>query len=87
MRSVGSNPTLTTIFWQTKQQKLTDFTFYEIIHTVMNTKNTKKLQKPRNFVAKDLFTPKYRMKVEHSATNFYSRAAEKQNFRKNYAFF
>jgi len=47
----------------------------------MKTKNDK-LNKPRNFVAKDLFTPKYRMKVEHSAVNVYKRAAEKQNFRK-----
>ena len=53
----------------------------------MSTKNTKKLQKPRNFVAKDLFTPKYRMKVEQSTTVCYSRAAEKQNLRKNYVLF
>lgn len=44
--------------------------------------NKDKLNKPRNFVAKDLFTPKYRMKVEYSAVNVYKRAAEKQNFRK-----
>ena len=46
----------------------------------MNTKRSK-LNKPRNFVAKDLFTPKYRMKVEHSL-NVYKRATEKQNLRK-----
>ncbi len=40
---------------------------------------TSKLSKPRNFVAKDLFTPKYRLKVEY---NTYNRAAEKQNLRK-----
>ena len=87
MCSVGSNPTLTANFRQKNHQKLTKSAFFEIIEPIMSTKNTKKLQKPRNFVAKDLFTPKYRMKVEHSATNFYSRAAEKQNLRKNYAFF
>ena len=46
----------------------------------MKTKNDK-LNKPRNLVAKDLFTPKYRMKVEHSL-NVYKRATEKQNLRK-----
>lgn len=40
---------------------------------------TNKLNKPRNFVAKDLFTPKYRMKVE---MNTYNRAVEKQILRK-----
>jgi hypothetical protein len=40
---------------------------------------TNKLNKPRNFVAKDLFTPKYRMKVE---VNSYNRASEKQTLRK-----
>jgi hypothetical protein len=40
---------------------------------------TNKLNKPRNFVAKDLFTPKYRMKVE---VNTYKRAVEKQTLRK-----
>jgi len=50
-------------------------------------KKSQKLQKPRNFVAKDLFTPKFRMKVEHSATKVHNRAVEKQNFRKTYAFF
>jgi hypothetical protein len=44
----------------------------------MKTK-TNKLNKPRNFVAKDLFTPKYRMKVE---VNSYNRASEKQTLRK-----
>ena len=48
---------------------------------------SQKVSKPRNYVAKDLFTPKYSMKVEHSIVNFYSRAAEKQNFRKNYVTF
>jgi len=50
-------------------------------------KKSQKLQKPRNFVAKDLFTPKFRMKVEHSATKIHNRAVEKQNFRKIYAIF
>jgi hypothetical protein len=53
----------------------------------MKVKNTKKLQKPHNFVAKDLFTPKYRMKVEQSPTIFYSRAAEKQKIRKLHVLF
>jgi hypothetical protein len=48
---------------------------------------SQKVSKPRNYVAKDLFTSKYSMKVEHSIVNFYSRAAEKQNFRKNYVTF
>ena len=50
----------------------------------MNTKKSKISLKPRNFVAKDLFTAKYRMKVEKPPAVFYSRAVEKQNFRKNY---
>lgn len=44
----------------------------------MNMKKNK-LNKPRNFVAKDLFTSKYRMKVE---VNIYNRASEKQTLRK-----
>jgi hypothetical protein len=50
----------------------------------MKTKNSKISSKPRNFVAKDLFSAKYRMKVEKSPAVFYSRAVEKQNFRKIY---
>jgi len=48
---------------------------------------TKKLKKPRNFVAKDLFTAKYSMKVEKSDAIFYKRAAEKQKIEKIYGFF
>jgi len=51
------------------------------------SKKSQKTQKPRNFVAKDLFTPKYHMKVEHSATKIHNRAVEKQNFRKIYGIF
>ena len=50
----------------------------------MKTKIPKNLKKPRNLVAKDLFTPKFRMKVEKSEVNFYNRAAEKRNFQKIY---
>jgi len=46
----------------------------------------KKLKKPRNFIAKDLITPKYSMKVEKSSVNFYNRAAEKTKLCKNYHF-
>jgi len=53
----------------------------------MKAKKLNKLQKPRNFVAKDLFTPKYRLKVELSTVNSYNRAVEKQNFRKNNVYF
>jgi hypothetical protein len=53
----------------------------------MKGKTLKKLSKPRNFVAKDLFTPKYRIRVEHSSVNFYNRASEKQNFRKQNVYF
>jgi hypothetical protein len=48
---------------------------------------TKKLKKPRNFVAKDLFTAKYSMKVEKSDVIFYNRASEKQKLEKNYGIF
>jgi len=50
----------------------------------MKTKNSKISSIPRNFVANDLFTAKYRMKVEKPPAVFYSRAVEKQNFRKIY---
>ena len=57
---------------------------YNVYYYLENEMKTKanKIPKPRNFVAKDLFTPKFRMKVEHSALNTYNRAVEKQNFRK-----
>jgi hypothetical protein len=45
---------------------------------------TKKLKKPRNFVAKDLMTPKYSMKVEKSSVTFYNRAFEKRKIERNY---
>jgi hypothetical protein len=48
---------------------------------------TKKLKKPRNFVAKDLFTAKYSMKVEKSSVIFYNRASEKQKIEKFYGIF
>jgi len=51
----------------------------------MNTKKSKISSKPRNFVAKDLFSAKYRMKVEKSSVIFYSRTVEKQKNRKIYA--
>ena len=51
---------------------------YYYLENEMKAK-TNKLNKPRNFVAKDLFTPKYRMKVE---VNTYNRASEKQILRK-----
>jgi hypothetical protein len=50
----------------------------------MNTKKSKISSKPRNFVAKDLFSAKYRMKVEKSSAIFYSRAVEKQKNRNFY---
>ena len=45
---------------------------------------TKKLKKPRNFVAKDLMTPKFSMKVEKSSVIFYNRASEKSKLCKDY---
>ncbi len=53
----------------------------------MKTKNLKKMTKPRNFVAKDLFTTKYSMKVEKSDVIFYNRASEKRKIEKNYEIF
>jgi hypothetical protein len=47
----------------------------------------KKLKKPRNFVAKDLFTAKYSMKVEKSSVIFYNRASEKRKIEKSYGIF
>jgi len=44
----------------------------------------KNLKKPRNFVAKDLMTPKYSMKVEKSSVIFYNRASEKQKTERIY---
>lgn len=55
---------------------------YRQMEHKMKAKKLNKLQKPRNLVAKDLFTPKYRLKVELSTVNSYNRAVEKQNFRK-----
>jgi hypothetical protein len=52
----------------------------------MKAKITKNLKKPRNFVAKDLMTPKYSMKVEKSSVKYYNRAAEKTKLCKNYHF-
>jgi len=43
----------------------------------MNTLLKIKTGKPRNFVAMDLRTPKYRMKVENSKKS-YNRQSEKQ---------
>jgi hypothetical protein len=57
---------------------------YECGHMTMKTK---KLKKPRNFVAKDLFTAKYSMKVEKSSVIFYNRASEKQKLEKIYGTF
>ena len=54
------------------------YNVYYYLENEMKAK-TNKLNKPRNFVAKDLFTPKYRMKVE---VNSYNRASEKQTLRK-----
>jgi hypothetical protein len=48
---------------------------------------TKKLKKPRNFVAKDLMTPKYSMKVEKSNVIFYNRASEKSKLCNDYRFY
>jgi hypothetical protein len=48
---------------------------------------TKKLKKPRNFVAKDLMTPKYSMKVEQSNVISYNRASEKSFLCRNYRFY
>lgn len=53
----------------------------------MKAKKLNKLKKPRNFVAKDLFTPKFRMKIELSTVNSYNRAVEKQNLRKQNVYF
>ena len=50
----------------------------------MKTKMRKKVAKPRNFVAKDLMTPKYSMKVEKSSVTFYNRAFEKRKIERNY---
>lgn len=36
------------------------------------------LKKPRNFVAKDLMSPKYRQRKQISSVKVYSRAAEKR---------
>lgn len=53
----------------------------------MKAKKVKKVLKPRNFVAKDLFTTKYSMKVEKSDVIFYNRASEKRKIEKNYGIF
>ena len=37
-----------------------------------------KTEKPRNFVAKDLMSPKYRQRKQLSSVKVYSRAAEKR---------
>jgi hypothetical protein len=54
---------------------------------LMKAKIPKNLKKPRNFVAKDLMTPKYSMKVEKSNEIFYNRASEKSKLSKNYRFY
>jgi hypothetical protein len=53
----------------------------------MKTKKHKNVTKPRNFVAKDLFTTKYSMKVEKSDVIFYNRASEKRKLERNYGTF
>ena len=42
-------------------------------------------QKPRNLVAKDLMSPKYRLRKADSKVKVYSRSAQKQESRKFYA--
>jgi hypothetical protein len=42
-------------------------------------------EKPRNFVAKDLMSPKYRLRKADSKVKVYSRSAQKQESRKFYA--
>lgn len=44
-----------------------------------------KLQKPRNMVAKDLRSPKYRLRVSVSK-KFYSRKEEKQLIKREIAY-
>ena len=42
-------------------------------------------EKPRNFVAKDLMSAKYRMRKADSKVKVYSRSAQKQQTQKFYA--
>lgn len=53
----------------------------------MKMKIPKNLKKPRNFVAKDLMTPKYSMKVEKSSVKYYNRASEKSKLCADYRFY
>lgn len=45
----------------------------------------RKAGKPRNFVAKDLRTPKYRMRVA-SGEKVYNRQKEKEKFKRELAY-
>jgi hypothetical protein len=45
--------------------------------------NSKKILKPRNLVAKDLLSPKYRLRVAKSQKH-YNRKLQKQSFAKEF---